>query len=72
MFAIKAIRGSWNLRLQKEGELEGMDIYEHGTPAYHMEFGQGVSYTTLLGAGKTPVSSEDVRKPPVPIDKEPV
>ena len=52
MYTIKAIKGSWNLRLNKDGELEGMDIYEHGTPAYHMEFGQGVSYTTLVGSGR--------------------
>jgi ammonium transporter, Amt family len=72
MYAIKAIRGSWNLRLDKEGELEGMDIYEHGTPAYHMEFGQGVSYTTLLGAGKPPVGGDESKKRPLTVDKEPV
>jgi Amt family ammonium transporter len=44
MYAVKA---TGTLRLSKEGELEGMDLHEHGTPAYHMEFGQGVSYTTL-------------------------
>ena len=32
--------------MSKEGELEGLDIHEHGTPAYHMEFGYGMSYTT--------------------------
>ncbi|MEY2438395.1 MAG: ammonium transporter, Amt family [Acidimicrobiaceae bacterium] len=47
---IRAIPGSWNLRIDKDGELEGMDIHEHGSPAYHMEFGQGMTYTTL-GAG---------------------
>ena len=45
MYAIRAIPGSWNLRLSKDGELEGLDIHEHGTPAYHMEFGQGMSYS---------------------------
>ena len=44
-----AIRGSWNLRLDRDGELEGIDIAEHGTPAYHMEFGQGMSYTSPTG-----------------------
>ena len=29
------------LRLHREGELEGMDLYEHGTTAYHVEFGYG-------------------------------
>jgi Amt family ammonium transporter len=50
MFAIRAIPGAWNLRLQKEDELEGIDIAEHGLPAYHMEFGHGMSYTTPTGA----------------------
>ena len=50
MFAIKQIRGSWNLRVEKDGELEGLDIFEHGTPAYHVEFGYGMSYTTPTGS----------------------
>jgi ammonia channel protein AmtB len=50
MFSIKQIRGSWTLRIDKDGELEGLDITEHGTPAYHMEFGYGMSYTTPTGA----------------------
>jgi ammonia channel protein AmtB len=49
MFSIKQIRGSWNLRLERELELEGLDISEHGTPAYHVEFGYGMSYTTPTG-----------------------
>jgi Amt family ammonium transporter len=62
MFTIKQIRGSWNLRISQEGELEGLDIHEHGTPAYHMEFGQGFSYTTPAGlpgkGGVAPSRSE--------------
>jgi Amt family ammonium transporter len=50
MFSIKQIRGSWTLRIDKNGELEGLDIVEHGTPAYHVEFGYGMSYTTPTGA----------------------
>jgi Amt family ammonium transporter len=46
MYGIKMIRGSWNLRIDKDGELEGLDIHEHGSPAYHMEFGQGMTYST--------------------------
>jgi len=49
MFAIKQLPGSWNLRLERDLELEGIDITEHGLPAYHMEFGQGFSYTTYTG-----------------------
>ena len=50
MFAIRAIPGRWNLRVEQDGELEGIDIHEHGMPAYHMEFGQGFSYSTYTGA----------------------
>ena len=57
MFAIKQIRGSWNLRLAKDLELEGLDITEHGTPAYHVEFGYGMSYTTPTGAGLPGIGS---------------
>jgi hypothetical protein len=72
MFAIKSIRGPWGLRVERDGELEGLDIFEHGTPAYHMEFGQGMTYTTLIGASKTPVSSDVMKKKPVSINKESV
>ena len=59
------------LRVDKDGELEGIDIAEHGTPAYHMEFGQGFSYTTLgatsMGLGQHDVEEEDDEAPkPVP------
>jgi Amt family ammonium transporter len=49
MFAIRAIRGSWSLRVSEDGELEGLDIHEHGTPAYHVEFGQGMTYSSPAG-----------------------
>ncbi len=49
MFALRKIPGSWNLRLDREAELEGIDLYCHGLPAYHMEFGQGLAYTTPTG-----------------------
>jgi Amt family ammonium transporter len=48
MYAVKA---TGTLRVSHDGELEGLDLHEHGLPAYHMEFGQGVSYTTLIGSG---------------------
>ena len=41
MFGIKAIG---MLRISEEGELEGLDIHEHGAPAYHPE----PSYDGLL------------------------
>ncbi len=46
MYGLRRIRGSWNLRLSREAELGGMDRYLHGIPAYHVEFGQGFSYST--------------------------
>jgi Amt family ammonium transporter len=49
MFSIRAIRGSWGLRVSRDGELEGLDLHEHGTPAYHVEFGQGMTYSAPLG-----------------------
>jgi len=48
MYAVKKTVG---LRISREAELEGLDLHEHGTPAYHMEFGQGMTYTTLTGVG---------------------
>ncbi len=57
MYAIKAIRGSWSLRVEPEGELEGLDLFEHGITAYHMEFGHGVGYTT---APSLPSGSSDI------------
>ena len=54
MRMIMRIRGSWSLRVSKDGELEGLDIHEHGSPAYHVEFGYGMTYSTpanLSGIG---------------------
>ena len=58
--AIMALPGDWCLRLGHDEELEGIDIVEHGLPAYHMEFGQGFTYSTYTGkefdaAPSTPV-----------------
>jgi Amt family ammonium transporter len=66
MYAVKAIRGSWNLRVSQEGELEGLDLHEHGTSAYHVEFGQGFTYTTpagLSGGSRVPPAAS-----PAPVD----
>lgn len=49
MFGVKAIKPV-SLRVEEEGELEGLDIFEHGTPAYHVEFGHGMTYSAPLGA----------------------
>jgi Amt family ammonium transporter len=47
---IRMIPGQWNLRVSKDGELEGLDIHEHGSPAYHVEFGYGMTYTSPTGS----------------------
>ena len=36
MYAVKAPARCGS---REEGELEGLDIHEHGAPAYHLEFG---------------------------------
>jgi Amt family ammonium transporter len=58
---IRTIPGAWNLRVSKDGELEGLDIHEHGITAYHMEFGQGMTYTTASGIPRdlTPSGERD-------------
>jgi Amt family ammonium transporter len=40
------VKRTGTLRVSKDGELEGLDIHEHGTPPYHVEFGQGMTYST--------------------------
>jgi Amt family ammonium transporter len=57
MWGVKATK---TLRISKDGELEGIDLHEHGTPAYHMEFGQGMSYTAAPGMGSSFTSSTTV------------
>jgi hypothetical protein len=37
------------LRVSRDGALEGLDRFEHGTAAYHMEFGQGMTYSAPMG-----------------------
>ena len=54
MYAVKLTR---TLRVSEAGELEGIDIHEHGGPAYHMEIGMGTSYTTQQGVAPLPSSS---------------
>jgi Amt family ammonium transporter len=50
MYAVKA---TGTLRVSEAGELEGLDIHEHGGPAYRPEFAGGGSYVSPLGAGGT-------------------
>jgi Amt family ammonium transporter len=65
MFGLRRVKGSWNLRVSEQAEIEGIDKYLHGLPAYHMEFGQGFSYSQpsgealagVSGSVKTPTST---------------
>jgi ammonium transporter, Amt family len=46
MVLMLAVRATRTLRISEDGEREGIDIHEHGAPAYHPEaayMGQGVS-----------------------------
>jgi Amt family ammonium transporter len=49
MKIISKAPGDWALRLHKDAELEGIDVVEHGTPAYHVEFGMGMTYVMPTG-----------------------
>jgi Amt family ammonium transporter len=63
MYGVRSIKGSWGLRIDRESELEGIDIVLHGIPAYHMEFGEGFSYTMPTG-GSGGALGEDRAKVP--------
>src|SRR5207244_5958661 len=56
------------LRVSAEGEIEGLDLHEHGTHAYHMEFGQGSSFSTFPSTG---LSVSNGASEPVPSETEP-
>ena len=68
MTVIGRIRGEWSLRISEEGELEGMDIHEHGSPAYHMEFGQGMTYSSPASIpGAEPKPAKPAAKEDAPV-----
>jgi len=56
------------LRVSAEGEMEGLDLHEHGTHAYHMEFGQGSSFSSFP-SGLSSGSNGEAE--PVPSENEP-
>ena len=53
MKIISKAPGEWALRVDRDGELEGLDVYEHGTHAYHTELGQGSSFSAPSGLSST-------------------
>jgi Amt family ammonium transporter len=60
MFGLRRLPGTWNLRLGEAEEVEGIDIAEHGLPAYHMELGSGFAYTAAAGAPKGLAGTKDL------------
>ncbi len=57
MKGIRSLPGSFNLRLEPEDELKGIDVVEHGLTAYHMESGHGMTIVTPVAASD--VEDED-------------
>ena len=51
-----AVRITGTLRVCEDGELEGIDIHEHGRPAYHPEFAF-MSITLPTADGRVPVDA---------------
>ena len=74
MYFIRSLPGTWNLRVSQDGELEGLDIHEHGSPAYHLEFGQGTSYSAPpnlpVNGSKEPGNSEPAETPVEPAETQ--
>ena len=64
-----AVNATGTLRIDRDGELEGIDIVEHGLTAYHMEFGQGVGYTSPPGAGDFASSIASSAGSDVPVEE---
>jgi Amt family ammonium transporter len=48
MFKLVALTGT--LRISPDGEVEGIDLHEHGGAAYHMEIGAGMTHPTPVSS----------------------
>jgi Amt family ammonium transporter len=57
------VKSTGTLRVSEEGELEGLDIHEHGAPAYHHEFGATGGYASGPTEGVTTKIPEPARVP---------
>ena len=67
---LRSLPGSWNLRLEEDLELEGIDIAEHGQSAYHTEFGVGMRYTSAPSLGGNGTATPEP-EPEAPTEPEP-
>jgi ammonium transporter, Amt family len=58
MYLVKLTK---TLRISEAGELEGIDVHEHGSPAYHPEFGGPGGYVdmTTITASVSPLAGKD-------------
>ncbi|MFN8103507.1 MAG: ammonium transporter [Acidimicrobiia bacterium] len=59
MILMYAVKATGTLRISRAGEIEGIDIHEHGAPSYHMEVGAGTGY--YIAPSLDPDSDVDVR-----------
>jgi hypothetical protein len=60
MYAVKV---TGTLRISEAGEIEGMDLHEHGAPAYHFELGSsGFSLPTSTESGAGAPASKSATK----------
>jgi Amt family ammonium transporter len=59
LFTLVKLTGT--LRVSEEGELEGLDVHEHGAPAYHFELGSG-GYSMPSSSGTSSSSKKSSKK----------
>ena len=57
MLLMYAVKATGTLRISKEGEQEGIDIHEHGGPAYPELMGGITGYTSGSSTGEPSISS---------------
>ncbi len=72
LILMKIVMMTGTLRISPEGEVEGIDIHEHGAPAYHMEIGAGMSHPTavsssLIAKKKRSAGTDDAPRTKTPV-----
>ena len=58
MVLMYLVKSTKTLRVSREGELEGIDIHEHGMPAYHPE-SQFMGYSAGAGSFSSRSNEEE-------------